>query len=160
MPLAMIESPYRGDVGRNWQYLQRLIRHVVCDLGYAPMASHQMMTLALDDSLAAERRLGIMAGLAWAHRADIAFFGLDYGVSGGMAHARDYYEAMGLPCYDLRIGENHAEQFKEAGPDYGSSRPLAEVRQEGGHPAESREGVQRRGRWNGDDSANPEVQGR
>lgn len=144
MPLAMVESPYRGDIQRNHAYLQRLIRHVCLDLGYAPMASHQMMTSALDDNLAGERRLGITAGYAWAHRADLAFFGMDYGVSTGMTAAYEYYKTIGLECINLKIGENDAEHVEEAGPNDGRSRPQSKVRQEDGDTPERGEGVQRR----------------
>ena len=125
LPLAMIESPYRGDLQRNRTYLLRLIRYVTLELGYSPYASHLMLTTALDDNLAAERRLGIMAGYAWAFRADLAFFGTDYGYSSGMAQARDYYESIKLECIDIKIGENDALENPEAETDDGrrSARP-------------------------------------
>ena len=124
MRLAMIESPYRGERKRNLLYLHRLIRHITLELNYAPYASHLMMTTALDDNLAAERAMGIMAGFAWSHRADAAFFGLDYGISSGMRAARDYYDSIGLECYDLHIGVNDdAEQDPETEAHHGGSGP-------------------------------------
>jgi hypothetical protein len=139
--LAMIESPYRGDRKRNLLYLHRLIRYVVLERGASPYASHLMLTMALDDNLAAERSLGIISGYAWAHRADIAYFGLDYGISGGMRAARDYYDSIGLDCVDLIIGPNDeenddAQQDSETAPDHGGSSAQPFIRQEGGDPPE------------------------
>jgi hypothetical protein len=148
--LAMVESPYRGDRKRNLLYLHRLIRYVVLERGCSPYASHLMLTMALDDNLAAERSLGIISGYAWAHRADIAYFGLDYGISGGMRAARDYYDSIGLDCVDLIIGPNeeedeNAQQDPEAAPDDGGSSAFPYIRQEGGDPPESGPRVQRGG---------------
>jgi len=86
METVIIESPYAGDVERNIKYLQRCIRWCF-ENGYAPFASHQMYTYALDDEIWGERQLGIAAGREWAKRADKQLFFIDYGKSPGMEAA-------------------------------------------------------------------------
>jgi len=62
-------SPFRGDVARNVVVARAACREVVL-AGDAPFAPHLLYPEFLDDDVAAERALGIGAGLAWLAVAD------------------------------------------------------------------------------------------
>lgn len=66
MRLAILESPYAGDVEENVKYARAKMRELVL-MGFAPIASHLLYTQPgiLDDSDPQERALGIFAGLEW-----------------------------------------------------------------------------------------------
>jgi hypothetical protein len=107
--LVIIESPYKGEIGRNLLYLRACIRDCI-KRGESPYASHQMLTDALDDNDPAERALGIAAGLAWRKaffhtengvRHVLPVFYLDLGWSGGMKNAQVLYEKEGV-LYERR----------------------------------------------------------
>jgi len=85
---VIIESPYKGDVDKNYTYLQECIRHSL-SVGEAPFASHQMYTGALDDAHSNERLLGIEAGFTWMRFASFVVFYTDHGMSEGMHCALD-----------------------------------------------------------------------
>lgn len=105
MRTCTIESPYAGDVARNTLYLERCIRWCV-DNGFAPYASHKMMTTALNDLLPNERMLGIECGYAFRRLVECRIFFIDYGMSTGMKAARELYEFEGLSWFALEIGRN------------------------------------------------------
>ena len=93
MKLVIVESPYAGDIAANVAYAKRAVRDCLMR-NESPIASHLLYTQdgILDDDVAHERELGIMAGLAWRHGADYAVFYVDKGWSSGMKHARQCYE--------------------------------------------------------------------
>lgn len=99
---CVIESPYAGDVERNMAYLEKCIRWCACH-GYAPYASHKMMTVALDDSNPEERTLGINCGLAFRKIVAVRLFFIDLGWSNGMLHARELYDSWGLKWEERSI---------------------------------------------------------
>lgn len=82
---VIIESPFAGDIEENFMYLQRCIRHAIyCDR--MPLASHQMYTMALDDSVPIERDLGISVGFDFKQLADEVWVYIDRGISRGMRY--------------------------------------------------------------------------
>ncbi len=85
MKLAILESPYRGYVTANVAYARQKLGELVRS-GYAPIASHLLYTQpgVLDDGVPAERALGMQAGLAWRHTADVTIFAAGMGWSEGM----------------------------------------------------------------------------
>lgn len=90
MKLVLIESPYAGDVEANLTYLRAAMRDCLLR-GEAPFASHALYTQAgvLDDTLPAERALGIEAGLCWGARAAKTVVYQDRGISAGMQYGID-----------------------------------------------------------------------
>lgn len=100
--LVIIESPYAGDVERNVEYARQAVRDSLAR-GEYPIASHLLYTQPgiLDDSIPAQRALGIVAGLAWRTVADKAVFYEDLGWSDGMISARQIYDREGRP-YEIR----------------------------------------------------------
>ena len=92
MRLVIIESPYAGEIKKNVAYANAAIRDCI-KRGETPYASHIMLTGALRDSNAQERKTGIEAGYEWARVADAVVVYKDLGVSDGMreaiAHHRD-----------------------------------------------------------------------
>ena len=83
-PLRVIlESPYAGNVERNRIYglecLQDMFRR-----GEAPFASHLLYPAVLTKWTEEERNLGIAAGFAWYHAAELCAVYTDLGVTPGM----------------------------------------------------------------------------
>lgn len=87
-PLAILESPYAGDVEKNTAYARTWLRKLL-KLGFAPLASHLLYTQpeVLRDDDPEERVLGIAAGLAWRKVADLSVFCAGLGWSPGMLAA-------------------------------------------------------------------------
>ena len=85
MKLAIIESPFAGDIEGNIQYARKAVKHAL-SLGYSPIASHLLFTQEgiLDDAIPEERKKGIEAGLSWYKVADICLVYMDKGISEGM----------------------------------------------------------------------------
>jgi hypothetical protein len=75
---VIIESPYAGDIERNVNYARLCLKDSL-SRGEAPIASHLLYTQegVLDDTIPAERSLGINAGLAWIEVADKHVFYTD-----------------------------------------------------------------------------------
>lgn len=98
MRLAILESPYAGNVEANLDYARRCMRRLLLD-GYAPIASHLLYTqpLVLDDNEPKERALGIAAGLEWRRVADVSVFCAGLGWSRGMLAALSSAKAEGRP---------------------------------------------------------------
>lgn len=90
MKLVIIESPYAGggDVEANLCYARKAVADSL-RRGEAPIASHLLYKQPgiLNDSVPAERALGIAAGLAWRLVAEKQIFYVDRGWSGGMIAA-------------------------------------------------------------------------
>jgi len=86
MKLAIIESPYAGDIERNTAYARECMRWAILN-EYAPFASHLLYTQVLDDSIKYQRSHGIAMGYHWLFVADIQLIFTDYGISPGMESA-------------------------------------------------------------------------
>ena len=92
MNCVILESPYAAtpsaSIDDHVAFAKRCI-HDCLKRGEAPIASHLLFTQPgiLRDDSAAERKLGIEAGLAWIPKADYQVFYTDYGWSSGMLGA-------------------------------------------------------------------------
>lgn len=95
MRRVVLESPLSGDFRRNIRYA-RLCMLDCLRRGEAPYASHLLYTQVLDDTSAADRRLGMEAGFAWNEGAESAAVYIDLGVSGGMQAGIDRHTARGI----------------------------------------------------------------
>lgn len=108
MRLVIVESPYAGDVLRNIAYA-RLACWWLLKQGMAPFASHLLYTQMLDDRIEGERALGMGAGMAWRHGAELTIAFIDYGISGGMkagmAHARKHEQEVREVMLSKEMGE-------------------------------------------------------
>ena len=78
-----IESPYSGDVAKNLIYARRCMKDSLLR-GEAPIASHLLYTQMLDDTIPAERTMGMEAGKAWSQFAEAVIIYTDLGISSGM----------------------------------------------------------------------------
>jgi hypothetical protein len=96
MRLVILESPLAGDTERNVAYACAAMRDAL-ERGEAPMASHILYGQALSDSVAAERIMGIEAGLAWGRVAEATVVYEDFGVSPGMQQGITRALAEGRP---------------------------------------------------------------
>jgi hypothetical protein len=83
MRRVLIESPFAGDMTRNVAYAWKCVRDSLAR-GEAPLASHLFYTCVLDDTVPAERELGIEAGLVWGEAADLTAVYTDLGISAGV----------------------------------------------------------------------------
>jgi len=89
---VVLESPFKGNIGFNIDYAKKCVLDSL-NRGESPIASHLLYTQKdiLDDSVPAERELGINAGIAWLDVADIHAFYVDLGMSDGMKKALEGY---------------------------------------------------------------------
>lgn len=104
MKLAIIESPYAGDVERNIKYARECMRWAILN-EYAPFASHLLYTQVLDDSIKYQRSHGIAMGLEWLKKADIQLIFTDYGISPGMKRAINLGSYFGIEQQFIKILE-------------------------------------------------------
>ena len=104
--LAILESPYAGDVDANVAYARQCVRHCL-ERGDSPIASHLLFTQPgiLDDGVPAERELGIDAGLAWGRAADVTVVYVDRGISRGMKEGIRRACREGRPVEFYLVGE-------------------------------------------------------
>ena len=88
MKLVILESPYAGNIEANVAYARKCVRDCL-KRDESPIASHLLFTQPdiLRDEVAAERSLGIAAGLAWRPKAHYSVFYTDRGWSNGMLEA-------------------------------------------------------------------------
>ena len=95
--LVVLESPYAGDVEANLTYLRACMADCL-RRGEAPYASHALYTQpgVLDDTIPAERRLGMLAGFAWGALAARCVVYVDRGISNGMREGIARAEANGI----------------------------------------------------------------
>lgn len=105
MKRVVIESPFKGETAAEEAENVAYARACLLDSlrrGEAPFASHLLYTQVLDDALAAERELGIAAGLAFVRDADLTAVYVNRGVSSGMIRG---VEAAGFAerPYDVRV---------------------------------------------------------
>ena len=96
--LVIIESPFAGDVRRNVTYARAAMADCLAR-GEAPYASHLLYTQpgVLDDTIPAERRQGIEAGIAWGDKADATVVYQDLGITPGMQQGIDRARAATRP---------------------------------------------------------------
>ena len=71
--------------------------------GESPYASHQMLTIALNDEDPVERDLGIRAGYAWWRVAHLVAFYVDLGWSDGMRKALHRAKTMQMKWEERRL---------------------------------------------------------
>lgn len=92
--LIAVESRYAGDVAHNEAFARNVCRGLT-RMGHYPYAMHLFFTQFLDDTVPADRSLGIAAGLQWTAKADEHWFCFEQGtprqLSRGMMLA---YEAL------------------------------------------------------------------
>lgn len=90
MKRVVIESPYAGNVERNIAYLRACMADCL-QRREAPFASHGLYTQpgVLNDSIPAERALGILAGFTWRAVADLTVVYTDLGITVGMQQGID-----------------------------------------------------------------------
>ena len=86
------------------------------------LASHLLYPQILDDSIAAERALGIAAGLGWLRLAEAMVVYIDYGISPGMRAAMEAAEKLLLP-----IERRQLPRFKEFPQPRKSAQPKADL---------------------------------
>ena len=105
MKLAILESPFAGDVAENLRYARAALRDSLLR-GEAPIASHLLYTQdgVLDDTLPDERRRGIDAGHTWLEKADLIVVYSDLGISSGMKQGVERAAARGVPVVYRTIG--------------------------------------------------------
>ena len=98
MRLVILESPFAGDEQANIDYARLCVRDSLMR-GEAPIASHLLYTqpTILDDSVLAERNMGIAAGLFWGAKADATVVYTDRGITRGMALGTASAEGLGRP---------------------------------------------------------------
>lgn len=105
MRTVIIESPFAGDIQRNLRYVRACMADCL-RRGEAPFASHALYTQpgVLDDNNPAERMLGIEAGFAWRHHADITVVYQDLGMSHGMEEGIKHANLIGRPVVYRTLG--------------------------------------------------------
>lgn len=98
MRRVIIESPYKGDVDKNLDYLRACMRDCI-ERGEAPYASHALYTQpgVLDDTNPAERERGMLAGFAWMAQADVVAVYKDHGISSGMLRGINSAKDLDIP---------------------------------------------------------------
>lgn len=95
MRRVIVESPYAGDVDLHLAYLRDCLRDCY-QRGEAPIASHAIGPLVLDDTIPEQRRQGVDAGLAWHGVADAVVVYLDLGASPGVRLAIEHAHRVGV----------------------------------------------------------------
>jgi hypothetical protein len=121
MRRVILESPFAGDIEAHVAYAHRRLRDCLAR-GEAPIASHLLYPQILDDSIAAERALGIAAGLGWLRLAEAKVAYIDYGISPGMRAAMEAAEKLSLP-----IERRQLPRFKEFPQPRKSAQPKAPI---------------------------------
>jgi hypothetical protein len=98
MRLVVLESPFAGDFEANMTYARRCMADCL-QRGEAPYASHLLFTQPgiLDDTIPAERKLGMQAGFLWGDKADATVVYTDNGISGGMKEGMERAKQAGRP---------------------------------------------------------------
>ena len=88
MKLAILESPYAGNVDLHERYARACMHDMLTNHGEAPYASHLLYTQegVLDDDDPDERQHGIHAGFAWRQAAEYTVVYQDLGISKGMEY--------------------------------------------------------------------------
>jgi hypothetical protein len=82
--LVIVESPYAGNREQNVAYARAAMLDCL-KRGEAPMVPHLLYTQVLDDTVIAERALGIRAGTSWYYATQACIVYEDLGISNGMS---------------------------------------------------------------------------
>ena len=114
MRRVVLESPFAGDVEENVRYAKLAMLDCL-KRGDAPIASHLLWTQPglLDDASPEERKLGIVAGLAWTPVAEAVVVYVDRGISKGMVQGQARAELAGIPV-ELRNVPGYGEKKESA----------------------------------------------
>ena len=107
-PIVILESPYSSAFPELARRNQRYARACLLDAlyrGEAPMASHLLYTLVLDDSNPIERELGMDAGFGFYPMASICAVYTDLGMSDGMRKGVEHAKKHGLPIEMRKVPE-------------------------------------------------------
>jgi hypothetical protein len=98
MKRVILESPFSGDIEANVAYARACVADCL-KRGESPFPSHLLFTQEgiLDDSVPAERRLGMEAGFAWIRVADKTVVYTDRGISDGMLEGVRGAKSFGKP---------------------------------------------------------------
>jgi len=113
MRLVIIESPYKGQVLRNMQYLKKCMIDSI-SRGESPFASHAMYTGFLNDDEQRERQVGMACGFAWLTRAHLVAVYTDHGISEGMTRGIEKAQSLGIPVEFRRVQTVVAEHACKA----------------------------------------------
>lgn len=109
MRRVIVESPFAGhsdaEIAANVEYARACVADCLRS-GESALASHLLYTQpgVLRDDLAADRELGIAAGLAWVPVANATVVYVDRGVSSGMLRGIAAAEAAGIPVIRRTLG--------------------------------------------------------
>lgn len=106
MKLAIIESPYAGDIDANVEYARACVRDSL-ERGEAPICSHLLFTQPgiLRDEVPDERKLGIAVGHAWYQHADVCAVYIDLGISNGMLAGIEWANRYNVKVEHRRLSE-------------------------------------------------------
>lgn len=119
---VILESPFAGPdpaaVEANVAYARRALGDSL-SRGEAPIASHLLLTQdgVLDDTVPAERELGINAGLAWRRVAEGSVVYIDRGVSRGMKYGVEAARKAGLAVDTRSLGKEFTPSRQGASGD-------------------------------------------
>lgn len=109
MRRVIIESPFAAPTVelffRNKRYLTAAILDCIVR-GEAPFASHRLYTDSLDDTIPAQRDLGIQAGFAWRSAAEATVAYTDLGISKGMSFGIEDAMKLQHPVEMRTLGQN------------------------------------------------------
>jgi hypothetical protein len=113
---VVIESPYAANkqfnVKQHEAYAKMALLHSLL-LGEAPIASHLLHTLVLNDSDKGEREMGINAGLAWLPQAELVVFYTDLGWSVGMTFCMRLCGKNNYPTETRTLGRHAVNSIKQ-----------------------------------------------
>jgi hypothetical protein len=101
--IVIIESPFAGNRETNIRYAKRAMLDSL-RRGEAPFASHLLYPQVLEDSLPAERELGMLAGFKFYSFAALCAVYNDMGVSPGMLRGIDVAMKAGIKLEYRSIG--------------------------------------------------------
>ncbi len=105
MRRVILESPLAGDFRRNIHYAQRAMGDCFFR-GEAPLVSHLLYPMVLNEHDPEQRAVGIAAGHQWIPHAELVVAYVDYGVSPGMKMAIELAETHKVPVEYRYIGAN------------------------------------------------------
>ncbi len=115
MKLVVIESPLAGNMERNKAYAQLCMLDCLMH-GEAPYASHLLYTQCLDDTVPAERLLGMPAGFAWGDAAALRAVYIDLGISDGMRKGIALAKARDQAIDHRNLDDTALEKFRKEWP--------------------------------------------
>lgn len=104
-PLVIIESPWQGGREEHRVYLASCLKDSIAR-GEAPFASHGLYTMpgVLDDTVEAERELGMTVGHEVMRRAALVVVCTDLGITPGMVRGIETASRLGKKLEFRRLG--------------------------------------------------------